>query len=103
MAFKPCSAALYSASLPVLMRGAHAVLSPNLGAPATPAVWQAVQTASKVFLPAPAAPAAGAAAAGGGMAAGVTAATFVGAAGAGGAAGALGSIASFASGAMRAA
>ena len=39
----PLSAASYSASMPVLMRGAHAALSPNFGAPAMPAPWQATQ------------------------------------------------------------
>src|SRR3954452_11662218 len=33
------------------MRGAHAALSPTLGAPATPVPWHAVQTLSKVVLP----------------------------------------------------
>src|SRR3954469_20466647 len=35
------------------MRGAHALLSPNLGAPATPAAWQTEQTFSYVALPSP--------------------------------------------------
>src|SRR6476646_8744575 len=84
------------------MRGAHAALSPNFGAPATPAVWHAVHTLSKVFLPAPAAPfAAAPPAAGGGIAA--TATGAAGAAAAGGATGALGSIATFATGEMRSA
>src|SRR3954462_1790115 len=88
MAPLPLSAELYSVSLPCAMRGAHAALSPNLGAPATPAVWQAVQTLSKVALPAsepPAAPAPGAAA---------TCATGVAGCAGGVGAGAFGSIAS---------
>jgi len=32
------------ASMPVLMRGAQAALSPNLGEPVTDCAWQAVQT-----------------------------------------------------------
>src|SRR6185312_5720898 len=84
------------------MRGAHAALSPNFGAPSTPAVWHAVQTASKVFLPAPDAACFEApGAAGGGTAA--TAAGAAAGAGAAGATGALGSIATFATGAMRSA
>src|SRR5258705_1575883 len=43
------------------MRGAHAALSPNFGAPAMPAPWQTMHVASYVFLPS-AAPAAGVAA-----------------------------------------
>jgi hypothetical protein len=42
----PLSALACSASRPVLMRGAQAALSPSFGAPATPGVWQAVQTLS---------------------------------------------------------
>src|SRR5262245_35853660 len=37
--------------MPSLRRGAHAVLSPSFGAPATPGVWQAVQVVSYTFLP----------------------------------------------------
>ena len=32
--------------MPVLIRGAHAALSPNFGAPATPAAWHTVHTVS---------------------------------------------------------
>src|SRR5512144_1767965 len=86
------------------MRDAHAALSPSFGAFATPAVWHAVQTVSKVFLPAPASAVfAEAAGAGGGGTA-----EMVGTAGAaagggvlGAGAGALGSIATRATGAMR--
>src|SRR6185312_16134437 len=42
---------LYNAALPCARRGAQAALSPNLGAPATPVLWQAVQVPSKVALP----------------------------------------------------
>src|SRR6185503_2178542 len=63
----PCSAELYSAGLPCARRGAHAALSPYLGAPAAPVLWHAVQVVSKTALPSAgfaAAPAAGAAPAG---------------------------------------
>ena len=43
MAFLPLVRLAHSASLPVLMRGAQAALSPSFGAPATPAPWQAAQ------------------------------------------------------------
>src|SRR5437870_3625591 len=81
------------------MRGAHAALSPNLGAPATPAPWHTWQTLSYVALPsALAAPFAGA----GGIAAATTGAAAEAAAGAAAAgAGALGSTSTFATGAMR--
>src|SRR5689334_3840717 len=56
------------------MRGAQAALSPNLGAPAAPVLWQAVQVVSKTDLPsmgfAAAAGAAAAAASAGAAAAG---------------------------------
>src|SRR5512140_2136237 len=71
------------------MRGAHAALSPSLGAPATPVAWHAEHTVSNVALPLPPAafaPAAGAT--GGGTATGVTAATLVAAVGAAAAGGA---------------
>src|SRR5690606_15972786 len=51
MAPLPCSATLSMDSKPLLMNGAQAALSPTLGAPATPAVWQAVQTAWKTCSP----------------------------------------------------
>src|SRR6185369_8845019 len=75
-----------SASLPVLMRGAHAALSPNLGAPATPVPWQTLQVVSNVDFPAPLAAPAGSAAAGAPPAGAAAAATFVGMAPAGAAA-----------------
>src|SRR5512140_1289030 len=50
--------------MPVLIRGAQAVLSPTFGAPATPGVWQAVHTVSNTFLPSGFEAAAGAAATG---------------------------------------
>src|SRR6266536_4086093 len=37
--------------MPVLIRGAHAALSPNFGAPATPVPWQTAHVVSKTFLP----------------------------------------------------
>ena len=40
----PCIATLTMASMPVLMYGSQAALSPNLGALATPVAWQAKQT-----------------------------------------------------------
>src|SRR5450830_1890860 len=42
----------YRVGLPWAMRGPQALLSPNLGAPAIPAPWQATQAASYSFLPA---------------------------------------------------
>src|SRR6188508_757849 len=82
------------------MRGAHAALSANFGAPATPAPWQTLHTESYVPLPEPAPPPAFAgAAAGGGMLAAATAGVAVAGAAAGG--GAFGSNATFATGAMR--
>src|SRR4051794_35163415 len=98
------SALLCKASLPCLMRGAHAALSPSFGAPAAPVPWQAMHTVSYVDLPLPpaaVAPAAGAA--GGGI---VTAATCVpgavaGAAAAGAGGAALGSTTTWAAGARR--
>src|SRR4051812_39279009 len=62
MAPLPFSAELYSAGTPCAMRGAQAPLSPNFGAPATPAAWHATQTC--LYVPSPLPPAAGAAAAG---------------------------------------
>src|SRR5258708_14205495 len=53
IAFLPFSALLCSASTPVAIRGAQAALSPNFGAPATPAAWQTEQTLSYVPLPSP--------------------------------------------------
>src|SRR5262245_47383769 len=44
-----------SASMPVLMRGAQAALSPGFGALATPAVWHTVHTLSYTALPSAAA------------------------------------------------
>ena len=46
IAFRPLSAALCSVCMPVAMRGAHAVLSPNFGAPARPVAWQTLQVLS---------------------------------------------------------
>src|SRR5438093_8838168 len=42
----PFTADCMRVSMPCLMRGAHAALSPGFGALATPAVWQAVQIES---------------------------------------------------------
>src|SRR6185369_2357766 len=56
------------------MRGAHAALSPNFGAPATPVPWQTVHVVSNVLLPS-ALPAAGAPPAAGAAAAGAPPAT----------------------------
>ena len=42
---KPSRACLCSTSMPFAMRGAHAALSPNFGAPPIPWPWQAVQAA----------------------------------------------------------
>src|ERR1700712_4466223 len=39
----PLMALAVRPSMPCAMRGAHAALSPSFGAPAMPAVWQAVQ------------------------------------------------------------
>src|SRR5687768_8475236 len=50
--------------MPDLTRGAHAALSPNLGAPATPAAWQAAQALAYTDLPLPASAVAGCAAPG---------------------------------------
>src|SRR5690349_14585501 len=44
MAPLPLMALAVRASTPAEIRGAHAALSPNLGALATPAAWQAAQT-----------------------------------------------------------
>jgi len=49
--------------MPVLRRGPHAALSPNFGAPATPAPWHTAHTVSYAFLPSGLSAAAGAAAA----------------------------------------
>src|SRR4029077_20550338 len=66
--WKPLIAWVCSVAIPCLMRSAQAALSPNFGAPATPAPWNACHVASYSFWPAavvdPAAAAAGAAAAG---------------------------------------
>src|SRR5664279_767410 len=43
----PLIALVVSASIPWAMRGAHAALSPTLGAPAIPGVWQVVQIGAK--------------------------------------------------------
>ena len=51
MAFLPPQADLNSASKPVLMRGPQAAASPNLGAPARPAVWQVVHWPLKTSSP----------------------------------------------------
>src|SRR3954465_13734413 len=58
----PLSALLTSVGRPCAIRGAQAALSPNFGAPATPAPWQATQVVSNKALPLPPAAAAGAAA-----------------------------------------
>src|SRR5664280_1113288 len=50
----PLMALAVRPSMPCAMRGAQAALSPSLGAPATPAVWQAVQTCVKSAGAAPA-------------------------------------------------
>ena len=63
MAPLPLMATFSMASMPVAMKGAHAALSPNLGAPATPAPWQVTHDLSYSALPT-AGSAAGAAAAG---------------------------------------
>src|SRR4029453_7622671 len=65
----PVRATWYSVGMPVLMKGAHAALSPNFGAPARPAPWQATPVRSQIFLPSEAA--VGAAAAAGAAAAGL--------------------------------
>src|SRR5689334_14019463 len=57
----PLVADCMRASIPVLMRGAHAALSPSFGAPATPVAWHAVHVVSNTFLPSAAAGAAAAA------------------------------------------
>src|SRR5688572_26904675 len=64
IAFLPLSAASCSASIPCFRRGAHAALSPSLGAPATPGPWHATQLASYTALPLSAPPAAAPPAAG---------------------------------------
>src|SRR6201986_541856 len=87
MAPLPCSALLCSVFRPCAMRGAHAALSPNFGAPATPAAWQTKHTFSYVALPSGAEPPLAAAPG----AATATVAVAGAAAGAAGAAGALGS------------
>lgn len=38
--FLPFNELVYSASIPVAIRGAHAALSPSLGEPDTPTAWQ---------------------------------------------------------------
>src|SRR6187551_698630 len=43
----PLIAFAVSASIPCAIRGAHAALSPTLGAPAIPGVWQVLQTCAK--------------------------------------------------------
>src|SRR3954468_18748992 len=53
IAFFPLSALLCNTFIPCAMRGAHAALSPNLGAPAMPGVWQTMHTVSYVALPFP--------------------------------------------------
>src|SRR3990167_1066082 len=62
----PLATLLYSASMPAGRRADQAALSPNLGAPATPAAWHTWQACLYRASPAPAAAAAatGAAAAG---------------------------------------
>ena len=76
----PLATLLYSASMPAGRRADQAALSPNLGAPATPAAWHTWQACLYRASPAPAAAAAatGAAAAGAASAAGAAAATGVG-------------------------
>src|SRR4051812_26729148 len=82
MAPLPLMALATSAGMPCAMRGAHAALSPNFGAPAAPVPWQAKQ--ADLYSASPAPPAAA-------VAAGAAAATVVaGAAAAAGAAVAAG-------------
>src|SRR5271170_6375654 len=50
--WNPLRACSYKVSRPSAIRGAHAALSPNFGAPAMPAPWQTKQVDSKTFLPA---------------------------------------------------
>src|SRR5512138_3368409 len=47
----PPTTDLTNASLPVATRGAHAALSPNFGALATPVAWHATQVDSYTALP----------------------------------------------------
>src|SRR5512143_890934 len=61
---KPWVAWLTNTSVPCLMRGAQAALSPNLGAPAAPVLWHAVQVLLKISSPERAAAAGALAAAG---------------------------------------
>src|SRR3990167_5226111 len=95
----PLATLLYSASMPAGRRADQAALSPNLGAPATPAAWHTWQACLYRASPAPAAAAAatGAAAAGAASAAGAAAVTGV--AGAAGAASAAAGAAPAAAGA----
>src|SRR5438045_7068112 len=83
------------------MRGAHAALSPNLGAPASPVPWHAVHTLSKVDLPDAAPPCAAFDAGGAIVGAATTACAGAAAAGVAVGCGAFGSIATTATGARR--
>src|SRR3977135_1339035 len=47
----PFSADCSRASMPCTRCGAHAALSPNFGAPATPVAWHTMQVVSYTFLP----------------------------------------------------
>src|SRR5262245_20735139 len=71
IAFLPLITDCTIASVPVLMRGAQASLSPSFGEPATDCWWQAKQTLSYTALPSAAAGLAGAAAACGAVSVGV--------------------------------
>src|SRR3546814_16049339 len=79
MAPLPLMAMASMLSMPCSIKGAQAALSPNLGAPATPAAWQAKQTDLYSFSPAGSMAAVSAAAAAG-LAAGAAAAGAAGAA-----------------------
>src|SRR5512137_586199 len=74
MAPLPLIALAVSASTPAEARAAQAALSPNFGAPATPAAWQAAQEASYSLRPVAASALPGAAAATATAAAGAAAA-----------------------------
>src|SRR3954469_12686197 len=58
IALKPLSACWCKVSMPCFTRGAHALLSPIFGAPATPVPWQTMHVASNTDLPLSAPPAA---------------------------------------------
>src|SRR5689334_13540396 len=58
IALKPLSACWCRVSMPCFRRGAHALLSPIFGAPATPVPWQTMHVPSNTDLPLSAPPAA---------------------------------------------